>query len=137
MNTSELADEHLLEHMLSRYGLVLTDDPDLDHSEETFAKAKRGFLTALRDSTDRDAWQPIETAPRDGRPIRLFDPEYCDEEMNPTLEGHWSDSAHDDAGGFQAAVWNNTQDYFATVDVKPTHWRPLPAPPSSEGRVDQ
>lgn len=31
--------------------------------------AHKIILTALRDSTDRDRWQPIETAPRDGRYI--------------------------------------------------------------------
>lgn len=64
-------------------------------------------------------WRPIETVPKDGSPILLFDPEYCDEEMNPALQGHWSD-------GFFAAVWNNSQDYFATVEVHPTYWTPLP-----------
>jgi len=75
-------------------------------------------------------WQPIESAPKDGTPIRLYDPEYDDEEMNSSLDGHWSDGAHDDQGGFQAAVWDNSQDYFATVDVNPTHWTPLPKPPA-------
>ena len=64
-------------------------------------------------------WRPIETVPKDGSPILLFDPEYCDEEMNPALQGHWCE-------GFFAAVWNNSQDYFATVEVHPTYWMPLP-----------
>jgi hypothetical protein len=81
-----------------------------------------------------EIWQPIETARKDGTPILLFDPEYCDEEMNPSLQGHWSDGTHEGAGGFSAAVWNNSQDYFATVEIKPTHWMPQPKMPNPKNQ---
>ena len=93
------------------------------------------ILTALRDDARQpaDGWRPIEEAPRDGRPLALFDPEHCDDEMNPWLNGHWTDGAHEDKGGFQAAVWDNSQDYFATVGVNPTHFSVL-NPTTTEGK---
>lgn len=29
--------------------------------------------------------------------------------------------------------WNNVQDYYETVTVAPTHWRPLPDAPKEQG----
>ena len=76
-----------------------------------------------------DGWQLIETAPTDGSPLRLFDPEYADEEMGTSFDGHWTDCREDGTAGFVAAVWNNCHDCFATVAVSPTHWMPQPATP--------
>lgn len=63
-------------------------------------------------------WQPIETAPRDGRHLLLF-PNY-ENWPRPTV-GRWAD----EYGG----LW-----YMAEVGTlcglwKPTHWMPLPEPP--------
>lgn len=47
-----------LEEALSRFGLVLTDDPDFDHDEQTFEKAKASFVAALTTpapSSEREA----------------------------------------------------------------------------------
>lgn len=81
-------------------------------------------------------WQPIETAPKDGTWILV----YCDDpddmyealddsfENRPvsaqwttnlnglTVEGHWQFAWFD--GGYYG-------------DCKPTHWMPLPEPPSA------
>lgn len=60
-------------------------------------------------------WQPIETAPRDGRVI---------------LAGYWRDE------GWWSDLYDATPDEFAaddhgfTRDLAPlTHWMPLPEPP--------
>lgn len=59
-------------------------------------------------------WQPIETAPKDGREIILFDPDYF---PRSGFEGRYS------APG---ANWFSS---FGSP-VEPTHWMPLPEPPS-------
>ena len=54
-------------------------------------------------------WQPIETAPRDGKIILIYGEDFgvtegrCD-------QGYW------------LVFWYHT-------DVNPTHWMPLPEPP--------
>jgi hypothetical protein len=61
-------------------------------------------------------WQPIETAPKDGTELLLYGP------FVPTGGtymdiGRWTDYAD----GF----WDWSAD-----DSQPTHWMPLPSPPS-------
>lgn len=72
-------------------------------------------------------WQPIETAPKDGTPILV---------SNPERAGVWI--AHYNAvyqSGFRPdnpwaclmlnVRWHPNQ----RASMKPTHWMPLPAPP--------
>lgn len=63
-------------------------------------------------------WQPIETAPKDGTEI----------------------IAIDDRGEYFVAFWHEASEgwYFGLFDevdgkIKPTHWMPLPAAPTTEG----
>lgn len=60
-------------------------------------------------------WQPIETAPKDGTSILLFEP--------PEL-------------GRFVGYWNTPRQAFAAVlsvkERQPTHWMPLPHPPRDE-----
>lgn len=69
-------------------------------------------------------WQPIETAPKDGRHVLLavaddppayvceayFDPDGGPEGGWYMANTHWTDA-------YDGRLWN------------PTHWQPLPAPP--------
>jgi len=62
-------------------------------------------------------WQPIETAPKDGRNIILGCAIYVD-------AGYW------DEGGW--ALYpddSNPPDYCMRFRPEPTHWMPLPEPP--------
>jgi hypothetical protein len=68
-------------------------------------------------------WQPIETAPKDGRPLWL-----CD--LNPPFGmlhrgyvGRWSSRAYQ---GMNASQWEDME----KRGTLPTHWMPLPAPPT-------
>lgn len=82
------------------------------------------FIRGLGEQTP-SAWRTIDSAPKDGRPILIFDPEraehpndgFCDDaryaigywRTHPLWSGSWGDRNHS--------------------DVNPTHWMPLPDPP--------
>ena len=65
-------------------------------------------------------WQPIETAPRNGRPIFCWshDAAFCGMWVGywNALEGRWRD------------LWVSDED---EDNVQPTHWMPLPEPPNT------
>jgi hypothetical protein len=72
-------------------------------------------------------WQPIESAPNDGSAFRAYGPELIHPDFNP-----WgSVEACFDGETLIGAVWNGTHDIWNTMQIKATHWMPLPAPPSS------
>lgn len=84
--------------------------------------ANRAALSSPAGSA-AEAWQPIETAPKDGTPILITRPT-----RHQTEEGwhvvRWDDdwwTCHD--GQFDAPLRGSG----------PTHWQPLPAPPAIEG----
>jgi len=65
-------------------------------------------------------WQKIETAPKDGTPILVFDPLVP---LRPVCEAIMlSDGTYKDP---------TYSEWFS--DTKATHWQPLPLPPISEG----
>lgn len=83
-------------------------------AEAELTKAKAATAAAIK--AERERWQPIETAPKDGTTIiggkPFFDPFIC--HWRDAKGGQWfSDVAH----GF----WHE--------DV--THWMPLPEPPAA------
>lgn len=65
-------------------------------------------------------WQPIETAPKDGSAILIGGIGGVDRARwgweAPWIDGWWTDGHRSDAEG---------------PDFTPTHWQPLPAPPST------
>ena len=76
-------------------------------------------------AVEMSTWQPIETAPKDGRPILAY--------------GHIALSNH----AIGVVVWSETYGLWDAEndpdqgpwDSKPTHWMPLPEPPTaSEAR---
>ena len=68
-------------------------------------------------------WQPIETAPRDGRTVLLAEP--VDGKVF-TTPGHWLE----DYGGWWEHGSHPT-DYVDLPVENPTHWMPLPPPPEA------
>jgi hypothetical protein len=59
-------------------------------------------------------WQPIETAPKDGTSVLLFDRDY---------------------GIATAAYFNGWQDSYSNFEDA-THWMPLPEPPSAPEQAE-
>ena len=78
----------------------------------------------------QNEWQPIETAPRDGTSILGFRP-------GDTFSGHmitaiyWCGSSPVDSGWWALC---EAGDHSASDEFDPTHWMPLPEPPT-EGQI--
>lgn len=64
-------------------------------------------------------WQPIETAPKDGAWVLVYWPT-----MPITIYPKTAFNCGDEYG------WDTPDDYG---QVYPTHWMPLPAPPTNKG----
>ena len=85
------------------------------------------------------AWQPIETAPRDGTTVLLAAPgrvtagEWHAEQW-PTASEHHSTTGEYlgqyETGECIPAAWYSWDGGFTDEDP-PTHWQPMPAPPQS------
>jgi len=85
----------------------------------------------------RDAWQPIETAPKDGRTLLLG--RFNEFGKWRTMRGqwmaddyiaeHWEDPEGVEAGWFEDAV--EAEDIPNCWPIEPTHWMPLPKAPAA------
>ena len=80
------------------------------------------------------AWQPIETAPRDGTWVLLsggecdYDEE-SDAKTRPVV-GQWSNYCNGKTVDWHWQFAWYDGGYYGEYE-KPTHWMPLPAPPQS------
>jgi len=83
----------------------------------------RAIIEAEAKGAERQ-WQPIETAPRDGSWIEVFCPSYI---VNPVRPAQF---IHD--VGLGEDIWGYAGDgyEYPVGPEAPTHWQPLPAPPS-------
>lgn len=82
--------------------------------DAAFPDRIRRILDRL-EAAERDAaWQPIETAPRDGTRVLL----YREEWDHPEIIGWW------------AAAYQCFRSWPGEPWAQPTHWRPLPPPPA-------
>lgn len=66
-------------------------------------------------------WRPIETAPKDGTPVLLW--------VGVGMSEPWAQTArwvNEPESGWSG--WVDTYEGFDLAE--PTHWMPLPAPPS-------
>jgi len=78
------------------------------------------MVAFLQAALTRSAWQPIETAPRDGTHILLHTEVFSKVRI----------------GWFYNGGWHWDGDYQSVVLKPPTKWMPLPAPPvAGEGGV--
>lgn len=86
-----------------------------------------------------DEWQPIATAPTDGTPLLLFvvASDGDDTNDNPTEDDDgwrtigWNNCDNDGEDVWQMAGWCWSHDHFTEGRGRPTHWMPLPKPPST------
>ena len=71
-------------------------------------------------------WQPIETAPKDGTVILLYEPDDDVKDRPQTFVGCWDEDRPTRVYGTQ---WM-CEEYDA-FNHYPTHWMELPAPPEA------
>lgn len=75
-------------------------------------------------------WQPIDTAPKDGKHILLYYPE-----RNCCIRGAWLEATDGDweTGYKKWMEWQVDDElYIGDEGYVPTHWMPLPTPPQGE-----
>lgn len=105
---------------LALYGGPVTGRQATDAIKRVIAKLD----AALRAVGVAEQWRPIETAPRDGTPLWLVEPgESFGLTVAHQYQGMW---LHDSFGGDR---WEEVRGGIAPVR-QPTHWMPLPAPPT-------
>jgi hypothetical protein len=89
-------------------------------------------LTAYGDARTadmRERWQPIETAPKDARPVLCWSPDAA-EALDIYIGYRIEDDEYPDG---YAYFENSSSD---AVDAQPTHWMPLPEPPAIRTLTD-
>jgi hypothetical protein len=69
----------------------------------------------------RDQWQPIDTAPKDGSPFLAY-----------WLRRHTDGKRYEAAQPYVVAHYQGNHLYPSWIgDDTPTHWQPLPEPPTA------
>lgn len=100
------------------------------HGDELANACITAYLSAVS-PPDNGGWRPIETAPKDGTRIDLWQ------------HGHWITDAFWDKGEGWWCVdsrYSDGEPCLLAISPDPTHWRPLPAPPATphnEGSAKQ
>jgi len=91
--------------------------------------AERDAAIAERDRLrEAAAWQPIETAPKDGTRVLVY-PAWLGENGIPQSgDAHWSSFRRKSGGRWESGAF--------PIQYQPTHWRPLPQPPAQENGDD-
>jgi hypothetical protein len=82
-------------------------------------------------------WQPIETAPRDGRDVLIFIPAVVLERglvlHHSCVTAAFCTDAEDPNARWSLS-WVSGYDWEGPLDDRqPTHWMPLPDPPETPG----
>jgi hypothetical protein len=120
--------------------MSLTDE-ERDEALAQIAELER-YLERARGDAE---WRPIETAPRDGTPILL-----CSGDR--VTAGHWEPERFPSApeyngttgeylGQFETGevvdAWWYSEDGGFDGEHPPTHWMPLPTPPSIDAAISK
>ena len=112
---------------VARYEREMKEWVERGRTEEEKAAALK-WLEDMRDAAleaaREDGWQPIETAPKDGTRVLLWFEWHDLPVVGDFRHGRWW-SVHSLGGNL---AHPNGMDWEEVV--RPTYWRPLPAPPA-------
>lgn len=86
--------------------------------------SERDALAAALEAAREDAWQPIETAPKDGTRVLLWYEWNVLPVVGDFRHGRWW-SVHSLGGNLAYKQGMDLEEV-----LRPTYWRPLPAPPA-------
>ncbi len=117
----------VLDRIYQLDGMTFSDHQKTDANyAECLARYSDEILSALKIAIEhmkRGQWQPIETAPKDGTTIIIFD-SYSDDK---SIDGYGVCTARWD---YSLKWWIMHQRYSNVISlINPTHWMPLPQPP--------
>lgn len=116
---------------------TLADDPcpyeasEVTHRPGCYIGAQIAALSTIERLKEAREWRPIESAPKDGARILVWDPEAAalaasDPELKDAFEPRkivkWFDTG--DAGHMWVEMGSHKR------IARPTYWQPLPPPPS-------
>ena len=115
---------------LKRFGLFLADEfsgaqPGEWRAVIIGAEAATDAVEAIA-LLSAGTWREIETAPKDGTPMLLFSNDYGKHLMGYGRYRRFDDNSQ----GWIASSFHCYNGEVWTVMSRPTHWMPLPAPPS-------
>lgn len=129
-----------LEALVNRHGLCIAKDSDLYRSHLVGWMLKAYEAALASPEVQALQWQPIETAPKDGRQILLTNGQ-------AVAQGWWEHEepyiyekrdiggvyiGQDESDGFDGWL-----DCEGGMQPDPTHWMPLPAPPADAAMEKQ
>ncbi len=104
--------------------LGAVDAPDLDEDEQDLAQNVAALCDLARQALEGQ-WLPIETAPKDGTIIDLWMDDRIADHQFREPDAWWLNGA-----------WVTVNDDFLVFplphEFTPTHWRPLPTPPTQQ-----
>ena len=124
----EAAVAHVLRELDDR-GLLKGVDDDL-FAEIGNDVAKAALTAALAvDGVALQGWQPIESAPKDGTWVILYDAE----QYHPVHVRNWRTAETN--GRLISGWWDEYSQYRPSF--RPTHWKPLPHPPAASDREER
>lgn len=105
-----------------------------DLALEKLREKNDALAARVKELEGRLAWQPIETAPKDGTRILFYDPHTS----SLIFAGIWDDKFESDFDGEDTIYRGAWTDYAVASfgfeeyqEYSPTHWQPLPEPPAA------
>lgn len=85
------------------------------------------FLDQVEKAVGLGGWRSIETAPRDGTKIDVWNGQERVADVAWRMHGCWNDEQLGPTWSFEE--WHHDERHWHEVDPAPTHWMPLPSPP--------
>lgn len=127
-----------MEEIIARiiYSEMDLESPTCGYEYDHAAREKAiEMAKAVACAIERQSWQPIETAPKDGRWLLLNDPqpqEWQHVDLPMVQIAKWQINPHplgENYGWFTIELGSNPDSYEIE---SPTQWRPLPQPPTAK-----